>query len=127
MGNLVDIVREPGNAVLAVNKSGSAGLKACRAPAVRNPAPPRLPFRVAKQEDLYQEVAAMYGPALARLARAYETDADRVRDLLQDIHVALWQSLARFEGRCSLRTWVYRVAHNVATSQVIRRRAPAPT
>jgi len=38
----------------------------------------------------------MYGAALERLARAYETDADRVRDLLQDIYVALWQSLARF-------------------------------
>ena len=69
----------------------------------------------------------MYGSALERLARAYETDADRVRDLLQDIHVALWQSLSRFEGRCSMRTWVYRVAHNVATSQVIRRRASTPT
>ena len=69
----------------------------------------------------------MYGSALERLARAYETDADRSRDLLQDIHVALWQSLARFEGRCSMRTWVYRVAHNVATSQVIRRRLGAPT
>jgi len=82
---------------------------------------------VAKQDDLYEEAAAMYGSALARLARAYETDADRVRDLQQDIHVAVWQSLSRFEGRCSLRTWVYRVAHNVATSQVIRRRAGAPT
>jgi RNA polymerase sigma-70 factor (ECF subfamily) len=82
---------------------------------------------VAKQDDLYREVAAMYGSALERLARAYETDADRTRDLLQDIHVALWQSLARFEGRCSMRTWVYRVAHNVATSQVSRRRANAPT
>jgi RNA polymerase sigma-70 factor (ECF subfamily) len=50
---------------------------------------------VAKQDDLYQEVAAMYGSALERLARAYEADADRVRDLLQDIHVALWQSLRR--------------------------------
>ena len=68
----------------------------------------------------------MYGSALERLARAYETDADRVRDLLQDIHVALWQSLSRFEGRCSLRTWVYRVAHNVATSQVSRRRGNTP-
>jgi RNA polymerase sigma-70 factor (ECF subfamily) len=83
--------------------------------------------RVANQDELYAEAVATYGAALERLARAYDTDADRVRDLLQDIHVALWQSLSRFEGRCSMRTWVYRVAHNVATSQVIRRRASAPT
>jgi RNA polymerase sigma-70 factor (ECF subfamily) len=82
---------------------------------------------VTNQDELYAEAVATYGAALERLARAYDTDADRVRDLLQDIHVALWQSLSRFEGRCSMRTWVYRVAHNVATSQVIRRRASAPT
>jgi RNA polymerase sigma-70 factor (ECF subfamily) len=40
--------------------------------------------------------------------------------------VALWRSFGSFDGRCSLRTWVYRVAHNVATSQVIRRRGRAP-
>jgi RNA polymerase sigma-70 factor (ECF subfamily) len=27
-----------------------------------------------------------------------------------------------FDGRCSLRTWVYRVAHNAATSHIIRQR-----
>jgi RNA polymerase sigma-70 factor (ECF subfamily) len=82
---------------------------------------------VADQDALYGETAATYGAALARLARAYEADPDRSRDLLQDIHLALWQSLARFEGRCSMRTWVYRIAHNVATSRVSRRRAQAPT
>jgi RNA polymerase sigma-70 factor (ECF subfamily) len=76
---------------------------------------------------LYSEVAAEYGGALERLARAYERDADRRRDLLQEIHVALWRSLARFDGRCSMRTWVYRVAHNVATSRVIRAKSHAPT
>jgi RNA polymerase sigma-70 factor (ECF subfamily) len=77
--------------------------------------------------DLYAEAAATYGAALARLARAYEPDPDRRRDLLQEIHIALWRSLGCFDGRCSLRTWVYRVAHNTATSQVVRRRAHAPT
>jgi RNA polymerase sigma-70 factor (ECF subfamily) len=80
-----------------------------------------------QQDQLYAEAAATYGAALERLARAYESDADRRLDLLQEVHVALWRSFAGFDGRCSLRTWVYRVAHNVATSQVIRRRSTAPT
>jgi RNA polymerase sigma-70 factor, ECF subfamily len=83
--------------------------------------------RTADQEQRYAEVAAEFGAALERLARAYERDPDRRRDLLQEIHVALWRSLARFDGRCSLRTWVYRVAHNTATSKVIRPQANAPT
>ena len=80
-----------------------------------------------RQDQLYGEAAATYGAALERLARGYESDTDRRLDLLQEIHVALWRSFAAFDGRCSLRTWVYRVAHNVATSQVIRRRGRTPT
>jgi len=80
-----------------------------------------------RQDGLYAEAAATFGPALQRLARAYEPDADRRLDLLQEIHVALWRSFASFDGACSLRTWVYRVAHNVAVSQVIRRKRKAHT
>lgn len=76
----------------------------------------------ATQDELYDEVAAEYAPALARLARSYEFDQDKQRDLLQEIHLALWRSLSGFEGTCSLRTWVYRVAHNVAASHVVRQR-----
>jgi RNA polymerase sigma-70 factor (ECF subfamily) len=72
------------------------------------------------QDDLYGRVAREYGAALERLAYAYEADADRRRDLLQEIHLGLWRSLEKFNGRCSLRTWIYRVAHNTATSHVIR-------
>jgi RNA polymerase sigma-70 factor (ECF subfamily) len=85
-----------------------------------------IPNGASRQDELYQQAASDYGAALHRLARAYENDPERRRDLLQEIHLALWQSFARFDGRCSLRTWVYRVAHNVATSHVIRdRRASA--
>jgi RNA polymerase sigma-70 factor, ECF subfamily len=74
------------------------------------------------QNSLYEEVADTFGPALDRLARAYELDAEARRDLLQDIHLQIWRSFAYFDQRCSLRTWVYRVAHNVATKHVMRQR-----
>ena len=71
------------------------------------------------RDDRYEEAVRTYGAALDRLARAYEADPDRRRDLLQDIHFALWRSLDTFKDRCSLRTWVYRVGHNVATSHIL--------
>jgi RNA polymerase sigma-70 factor (ECF subfamily) len=77
---------------------------------------------VASQDDLYQDAAAQFGPALDRLARAYEFDPEKRRDLLQEIHFALWRSFATYDNRCSLRTWIYRVAHNTATTQVVRQR-----
>lgn len=74
------------------------------------------------QNDLYRKMAAEYGPAIERLARAYEADPDRRRDLSQDIHFQLWRSFQLYDARCSLRTWVYRVAHNVGASHVMRER-----
>jgi RNA polymerase sigma-70 factor, ECF subfamily len=72
------------------------------------------------QDALYREAAATLGPALARLARSYEADTDKRRDLVQEIHLALWKSFAGFNRECSLRTWAFRVAHNAATTHVIK-------
>jgi RNA polymerase sigma-70 factor (ECF subfamily) len=74
------------------------------------------------QDDLYRDAAEKYGAALERLGRAYEIDPEKRRDLLQEIHVQLWRSFQRFDARCSMRTWVYRVAHHVAASHVLRER-----
>jgi RNA polymerase sigma-70 factor, ECF subfamily len=81
-----------------------------------------VPKEETSQDTLYEQVAGTYGSALDRLARAYELDAEGRLDLLQEIHLHLWRSFSKFDQRCSLRTWVYRVAHNVATSHVIRQR-----
>lgn len=70
------------------------------------------------QDDLYRDAGERFAPAIARLARAMERDADRARDLEQDIHAELWRSFARFDGRCSLKAWTFRVAHNVAADHV---------
>jgi len=75
-----------------------------------------------RQDDLYEEAAAIYGRALERLVYAYESRPDKRGDLLQEIHIALWRSFKTFEARCSVRTWVYCVAHNTATSYITRQR-----
>jgi RNA polymerase sigma-70 factor, ECF subfamily len=78
--------------------------------------------RAARQDDLYREAADQYCASLERLAIAYEADPEKRRDLIQDIHFQLWRSFQRYDSRCSLRTWVYRVAHHVAVSHVMRER-----
>jgi len=78
--------------------------------------------RTVTQDELYGEAAQTYGAAMDRLARAYEADPDARRDLAQEIQLALWRSFEGFDGRCGLRTWVYRVAHNAAASHVMRQR-----
>jgi RNA polymerase sigma-70 factor, ECF subfamily len=75
-----------------------------------------------RQDGLFQEAIAEYGAALDRLARACEVDPEKRRDLSQEIQLAVWCSFERFEARCSLRTWIYRVAHNTAATYIVRQR-----
>lgn len=75
-----------------------------------------------KREELYQTAVGEFGRMLDRLAAGYEADPDKRRDLRQDIHFQLWRSFEMFDGRCSLKTWTFRVAHNTAVSHVNRQR-----
>jgi RNA polymerase sigma-70 factor (TIGR02960 family) len=49
-------------------------------------------------------------------------------DAMQDIMLAAWQGIGGFEGRSSLRTWLYQIATNrcLNTLRSTRRRAAAP-
>lgn len=73
-----------------------------------------------QQDALYAEARSTFGAELQRLARAYDANSEQQRDLLQEIHLELWRSFLSFDGRCSLRTWVFRIAHNVGASHVAR-------
>lgn len=62
----------------------------------------------------FARVIGEYGPALARLVAAYESEPADREDLMQEVMLALWNALPGFRGECSERTFVYRVAHNRA-------------
>jgi RNA polymerase sigma-70 factor (ECF subfamily) len=76
-------------------------------------------------EQLFERALAEFGPAISRIARANEANAARRADLQQEIYFELWRSLAVFDGRCSLGTWVYRVALNMAARHLHRQRRVA--
>ena len=76
----------------------------------------------AGREQFYATAIGEYGRALDRLAAGYEADVDKRHDLRQEIHLQLWRSFEIFDGRCSLKTWTFRVAHNTAVSYVNRER-----
>lgn len=68
------------------------------------------------RNDVFLRLMQQFEPALRRLAAAYfDREADRA-DLFQEIALALWQAIPRFRKESSERTWLYRIAHNVAIS-----------
>jgi RNA polymerase sigma factor (sigma-70 family) len=74
-----------------------------------------------EQEERFAAILSEYDKPLQRLAFAYERDADLRRDLLQEIRLALWRALPTFRNEASERTFVYRVAHNRALTQIAKR------
>jgi len=72
------------------------------------------------QDEVYRQTVDLFGRNIARFVAGYERDPGKRQELLQEVHLALWQSLAGFKGQCSLRSWAYRVAHNVGVRHVQR-------
>ena len=79
--------------------------------------------------DRFCELFDEYQPALRRLVSAYVSNSADRDDLLQEIAAGIWKSLPSFRGESSERTWIYRIAHNIAirgSSQVRARNSREP-
>jgi RNA polymerase sigma factor (sigma-70 family) len=73
--------------------------------------------------QLQEELAALlreHGALIVRIARSHESDRGRAEELVQDIHVAIWQALPKFRGEANVRTYIARIAQNRAITHVMR-------
>jgi RNA polymerase sigma-70 factor (ECF subfamily) len=81
------------------------------------------------QSAKFCELFDTYQTALRRLVSAYVSNTADREDLLQEIAAGIWKSLPSFRGESTERTWVYRIAHNIAirrSSQVRARSVREP-
>ena len=69
--------------------------------------------------DIDRIIAEM-GPALMRVAAAYERDPGLREDLLQDMLIAISRSLPRLRDAAKLKPFVFRIAHNKGVDHVAR-------
>jgi RNA polymerase sigma-70 factor (ECF subfamily) len=60
-----------------------------------------------------------YHAALVRLARLYVSDAT-AEDVVQETWLGFLRGLSRFEGRASLKTWLFRILMNRARTRAAR-------
>lgn len=67
-----------------------------------------------------------YDAPLRRLARTYVATPAIADDVVQETWLAVITGIGRFEGRSSLKTWLYRILMNVARSRGVKERRVVP-
>ena len=73
----------------------------------------RLIAAVAKGDKAaMQEIYKSYTPALNGFVRLYLADPNDVFDIIHDTMLEIWRKADRFEGRSSLKTWMFSIAKN---------------
>ena len=80
-----------------------------------------MPF-IAKQdyEVYFRETLSEYGGAIARVVSSYEMIRALQEELYQEISIALWKALAKFDNQSSLKTYILSIAHKRAISHVAK-------
>jgi RNA polymerase sigma-70 factor (ECF subfamily) len=75
---------------------------------------------LAGDEDTYRAVVAEWGPGLLRTARTYLSSRASAEEAVQETWMAVLCGLGGFQGRSSLKTWVFRVLVNTAKSRAAK-------
>jgi RNA polymerase sigma-70 factor, ECF subfamily len=74
----------------------------------------------AGDEDAFAALVREYHPSLVRVARIYVPTQAAAEEVAQETWLAVLNGLSRFEGRSSLRTWIFRILTNIAKTRAMR-------
>jgi len=71
-------------------------------------------------EAAFAAMVDAYSPSLLRTARMFVRDRAVAEEVVQETWVAVLRGIDRFEGRSSLRTWIFRILMNTAKTRAQR-------
>jgi RNA polymerase sigma-70 factor (ECF subfamily) len=80
----------------------------------------------AGDEAVFARLIDTHAAMMLRVARTYVPSREVAEDVVQDTWLALLEGIDRFEGRSSLRTWLFRVLVNIAKTRGAREHRSLP-
>jgi RNA polymerase sigma-70 factor (ECF subfamily) len=79
----------------------------------------------ARDEVAFAGLVDLHTPSMLRVAGAYVPSAAIAEEVVQETWIALLKGIDSFEGRSSLRTWLFAVLINIAKRRGVRERRDA--
>ena len=76
-------------------------------------------------ETVFAQLVDQHTPSMLRVARGYVPSREIAEEVVQETWIALVKGIAGFEGRSSLRTWLFSVMINIAKARGMRERRDA--
>lgn len=73
-------------------------------------------------QRVFADLVDAYAPSMLRVARGYVPSVEIAEEVVQDTWIALIKGLAGFEGRSSLKSWLFTVMINIAKKRGVRER-----
>ena len=67
-----------------------------------------------RDESAFAELVDLHTPAMLRVARGYVRSREIAEDVVQETWIAVLKGINAFEGRSSLRTWLFTILINIA-------------
>jgi RNA polymerase sigma-70 factor (ECF subfamily) len=80
----------------------------------------------AGDEAAFVELVRRYGPSMLRVAQLYVRSRAVAEEVVQEAWVGVLNGISRFEGRSSLRTWIFRILTNTAKTRAVREGRSVP-
>jgi RNA polymerase sigma-70 factor (ECF subfamily) len=80
----------------------------------------------AGDEQAFMRLVAEHTPGMRRFALGFVRTPAVADEVVQEAWVGVLRGLDRFEGRSSLKTWIYRIVANVARTRAVREARSAP-
>jgi RNA polymerase sigma-70 factor, ECF subfamily len=80
----------------------------------------------AGSEAAFMWLVEAYGPAMLRVAATHVPTRAVAEEVVQETWLAVLEGIDRFEGRSSLRTWIFRILMNRAITRGRRERRSVP-
>jgi RNA polymerase sigma-70 factor (ECF subfamily) len=80
----------------------------------------------ARDEAAFARLVRTHHTGLVRLATTFVANADVANEVAQDTWLAVFRGVHHFEGRSSLRSWIYAILVNRARSRSVRERRSVP-